>query len=314
MRLRSQASLLAITAALVLSTPAFAADLIITGTDGPDSVKGTATAEAIYGRGGNDVVDGGGGDDELDGGPGADVLGGGDGLDAVSYPGVLGTAGATVTLDGLANDGTPGEVDNVLTDVEDVFGGDGDDKLSGSAGANTIDGGLGGDRITGAAGKDALFGDEGDDVIDAQDGESDRIECGPGNDTAAIDLTDIVAPDCERISKPSVTITPGLTLNGPKRKLIISSIVSKSTVMIACASGCKPASAPTKAIISKTGVKLSRGNVAVFSLPSRIRGGIIEVGVTAPESSTTCVRYQVARSYNYKTLRGQDCTTIAKGA
>ena len=313
MRLRSQASLLAIVAALVASTTAFADDLIITGTDGPDVIKGSAVPESIYGRAGNDTIDGGAGDDELDGGSGSDLLLGGEGNDAVSYGGTLGVSGVVVTLDGIANDGAPGEADDVGSDVEDLFGGDGDDKLTGSAGPNTIDGGLGGDRITGAAGRDALFGDEGDDVVDAQDGESDRIECGPGTDTAAVDLIDIVASDCEKISKPSVTITPGLTLNGPKRKLIISSIVSKSSVKVACVSGCKPSSSPSKAIIDKPSVKLSRGNVAVFTLPPRIRGAIIEVGVTAPGSSTTCVRYQVAKSYRYKTLRGTACTTVAKG-
>jgi hypothetical protein len=291
---------------------ALAQEVILTGTDGDDVLNGTAAGEAIYARAGNDTVNAGAGDDELDGGTGADLLNGGDGSDSVAYGGI---AGVDVSLDGAANDGAVGEGDNVATDVEDVFGADGADKLVGSAAVNTIDGSGGDDRITGGAGKDALFGGDGDDVIDSRDREVDRVECGAGNDTATIDRGDIVLADCERRAKPAVTITPGLTILSARKRLIVSSIVAKSTIVIACVTGCHPASAPTKAIITRSLVKLDAGRTVRLRLPKRISGATIELGVTAPGADTTCVRYRIGRQYSsLRVLKRVSCTTIARSS
>jgi Putative glucoamylase/Protein of unknown function (DUF3131)/RTX calcium-binding nonapeptide repeat (4 copies) len=89
----------------------------ITGTSGPDRLRGTPGDDIICGLGGDDRIDGGGGDDaifgdagndRLDGGAGADTLYGDDGADALS-------------------------------------GGDGDDVLSGGPGVDRLDGGRGTD-------------------------------------------------------------------------------------------------------------------------------------------------------------------------
>ena len=93
-----------------------------------------------------------------------------------------GAAQIVVTLDGAPNDGAAGEGDNVGPDVEDIFGADGPDKLTGSSADNTIDGGAGDDRLTGGRGHDAIFAGDGEDVIEARDGSVDRIECGAGRD------------------------------------------------------------------------------------------------------------------------------------
>jgi hypothetical protein len=66
-----------------------------------------------------------------------------------------------------------------MPDVEDVYGGDGNDKLTGDAASNTLDGGAGDDTVEGASGHDALFGGEGDDTIRARDGVADQVDCGP---------------------------------------------------------------------------------------------------------------------------------------
>ncbi len=209
--------------------------LIADGGEGADRLFGGTGPDTIQGGPGDDVVDGGAGDDVLQGdprgdlpvnpfaqgpgrdvvvgGPGADVLSGGargdlfaggEGRDRVTYDdGTPRPDGATVTLDGLCNDGarvdtepvpaTGGggvidgtsntigfaeqlprpvtcsadgvERDNVAPDVEEVAGGPGPDRLTGDAAANTLVGGGGDDVLEGAGGPDALFGGPGSDLL-----------------------------------------------------------------------------------------------------------------------------------------------------
>jgi Ca2+-binding RTX toxin-like protein len=106
----------------------------IVGTQFGDILTGNASNNSFLGGGGNDTLNGLGGDDNLDGGIGADVLSGGSGSDVADYSDR--TKPVAVLLDGTANDGESGEGDNVGTDVEDVFGGSGDDTLIGNAQAN----------------------------------------------------------------------------------------------------------------------------------------------------------------------------------
>jgi RTX calcium-binding nonapeptide repeat (4 copies) len=69
----------AVLAAIVVSLPALALD--VTGTNGDDSLRGTAKADKINGRAGNDRIVGLRGNDTLIGGRGRDVLYGGPGDD-----------------------------------------------------------------------------------------------------------------------------------------------------------------------------------------------------------------------------------------
>jgi hypothetical protein len=311
MRIRPRRVLAGILVALgLLAATALAQDLVITGTDGNDVLNGTDAPESIYAGAGNDVINAGGGDDDIDGGPGADVINGGDGSDAVVYNG---TAPVDVSLDAIGNDGAAGEGDNVGGDVEDIFGADGNDKLTGNAGANTIDGGAGDDRITGGAGEDVIFGNDGDDIIDSRDGVRDRVECGAGNDTATIDRIDTVSGDCEQRAKPAVTITPGLTLLTRKHQFVVSSIVARSAIVVACVTGCHPSSRPSRAILRRSSVQLDSGRTVRLPLPSRISGATIELGVTARGAETKCVRYKVGgRFRSLRVLRGVACTTVAR--
>src|SRR4051812_47388027 len=109
----------------------------VDGGPGNDTIKGIARTgdntfdggdgnDTIRGGGGNDVVRGGAGDDTLTGDPmevrGADVLDGGPGKDTVDdymHDDAYNKDPATVTLDGVADDGIEGERDNV-TNVEVV--------------------------------------------------------------------------------------------------------------------------------------------------------------------------------------------------
>lgn len=92
--------------------------------------------------------------------------------DSISYPG---DAAVNVSLDGVANDGTAGEGDNVKADIENVTGGNGNDTIDASASATepkSLFGGRGDDTITGGAKDDYLSGGNG----------SDTVSGGAGND------------------------------------------------------------------------------------------------------------------------------------
>ena len=265
---------------------------------GSNEIKGDAgndylssrsdTFTTMYGGTGADRLSGGPGNDYLNGGPGRDDLKGGAGTDdTVEYST---KAAVTVSLDGRANDGMPGERDWVHADVESAsitrgtvvgnardnslsvvgpgvargggaadslsggrgarlygetgndkisstlavaYGGPGNDEIAGdgvayggpgndslAATGGRYDGGAGGDRIE--KGSEALaatlVGGTGNDHIDSRDvGDcyetpeeetecsatvvKDRIFCGPGTDTVLAGKRDVVARDCERITR-----------------------------------------------------------------------------------------------------------------
>jgi hemolysin type calcium-binding protein len=173
-------------------------------------LSGGAGNDELTGYAGNDTLDGGDGNDKLDGGLGNDTVLGGNGDDAVDGDGyedpgsdvIDGGAGydyfegwgqpeqlqrqptVTLTLDGAANDGRPGENDNV-TNVEDFqmyvvgsfTGSDGPDKFiiynPGNSGPSTL---------IGRGGDDELVGHDFDDTVDGGAG-NDKVEGGLGNDT-----------------------------------------------------------------------------------------------------------------------------------
>jgi hypothetical protein len=199
-------------AAVLLATAAAAVAATVVGTAGPDTLTGTPGADALYGGAGDDRLDGLAGIDDLDGGPGADDLHGGAGQDAVSYGGRA--EAVTVTLDDKPDDGAAGERDDVHRDIEDIYGGDGDDTLTGSSGANTIDGGPANDTIVGGKGTDGLYGGPGDDAIDSKDGTVDTVDCGPGSDIVDADRADNVK-NCEHRgsgrAQPSAKTTGAIT-------------------------------------------------------------------------------------------------------
>jgi uncharacterized delta-60 repeat protein len=158
---------------------------------------------------GDDALVGGGRDDPLFRGDGDDDFAGGPGRDTVIYydEADRAAAGVVVTLDGVANDGGPGERDFVRGDVENVRGSLGPDRLTGNAGPNDLYGnvgddvllGLGGDDVlAGALGNDALWGGAGNDRFDEEyaslDGsaDADDLHGGPGIDT--LDYKDRFVP------------------------------------------------------------------------------------------------------------------------
>ena len=149
------------------------------GYDGTDQLFGDEGADRLWGDGNGgpapaaDALDGGAGDDTMDGGPGTNTYTGGAGTDTVSYAGS--STPVNVSLDGVANDGAPGQNENV--DADRVVGSSQADTLTGDSGPNTLDGNGGPDSISGAGGDDTLNGGSGDDTFLAESG-ADSYEGG----------------------------------------------------------------------------------------------------------------------------------------
>jgi hypothetical protein len=132
------------------------------------------------------------------------------------------TKNVTVTLDGVANDGAEGARDNIGTDVEDIGGSIGHDRLVGDAGPNRITGDRGRDVVEAGGGDDLLLAqdirqgqDPGHGDTDAADPERDVLRCGPGDDDAYVDDIDSVSRDCELVR----------VYSGPPRKRFVSLLV-----------------------------------------------------------------------------------------
>jgi len=131
------------------------------GGAGNDLLSGGLGNDTISGGPGNDRLYGQDGDDLLDGGAGNDVLTGGPGNDTASYAGRI--MPVRVFLDGSPG-GQRGEAD-ILTGIENIIGGAGDDLLVGDADDNILRGGPGNDTLDGQGGQDTLLQD--DDALPA---------------------------------------------------------------------------------------------------------------------------------------------------
>lgn len=190
-------------------------------------VDGGGGADVLMTGPGHDVVTPGPGDDQAATGRGVDVLeagregdgtdllAGGSDVDIAAY--FEREAGVALSLDDVANDGAPGEGDQLLG-IEDLVGGAGNDTLIGNHLANGIADLGGDDALTGLAGNDSLIADDlivpggrggvpaareaaGDDYVDGGDGEDmilgmfgdDRLLGGPDFDEIDAVLGGIVS-------------------------------------------------------------------------------------------------------------------------
>jgi Ca2+-binding RTX toxin-like protein len=210
----------------------------VTATGGPDDDTLNAGSGQLSiqdtGGPGNDTFVGGPSTDFFVAEEGGDSYTGGAGGDSLSY-GARSTD-ITVTFDGQANDGSPGENDNVQSvdavgggqgvnrmtagsepailaggpaaDVlaggpaDDVLSGTGgDDQLDGAGGNDALDGGDANDALVGGDGEDELRGDAGDDTLRSDDGApGDHDNCGDGNDVAFAERFDGVSATCESVT------------------------------------------------------------------------------------------------------------------
>lgn len=210
----------------------------VAGPTGADFDGGTGDDELIGGDGYNTFV-GGPGDDLIKGGGGGFCLGGGgaeideghaaNGSDTFTGQGVVRYSKRTnpveVNIDGRANDGEPGEGDNVSRSFS-VVGGEGDDtlvshregsRLAGGGGSDELRGGPGYDVLSatylqyanydgylptyigsGQVTTDELYGGAGDDLLVGSDG-ANTLDGGRGADT----LVALGGPDLLKTSDRS---------------------------------------------------------------------------------------------------------------
>ena len=229
------------------------------GGDGNDKITGGIGADDIDGGGGDDELDAQEGPDVVHGGAGndtlkaddwdeqsTDVIDGGPGYDQIENNWVSEVGKyqppIVVSVDGAANDGRPGENDNV-TDIEKIYlnapasltgsdgpdeltmfntdaggtlnGRGGDDKLSGFDLEDTIDGGAGNDQIQGGYGHDTITGGPGRDVIngDASGSTCHWIQCRSpyGNDKIDARDGEVDSVTCG-VGEDTVEADPGDTV------------------------------------------------------------------------------------------------------
>jgi Ca2+-binding RTX toxin-like protein len=215
-------------------------DVMITGNALNNDIAGSAGADTLSGGDGQDSLSGGAGDDSLYGGAGHDTLSGGSGADHMAggdgndvY--IVDHAGDTVvelagqgidqvyvsvssftladTLENLtfqgygAFQGTGNDSANV------IYGGSGNDTLSGLGGDDEIRAGSGNDIVSGGAGDDLVVGGSGADVMTGGSGADlfriSSYESGVG--TAADRITDFVSGE-DRIDLANIDAafwTPG---------------------------------------------------------------------------------------------------------
>jgi Ca2+-binding RTX toxin-like protein len=175
--------------------------------DGDDTIDSQGVMLNVVGREGRDVVRTNGLVSFIPG-PGADDLIAPAGDATWDYE--IQTGSMHIDLDGVADDGPPGEGDNVRpgTAVVKVSSGDhvliGDDTANvftvGGSGHSVLEGGGGNDQlasnqnggatIRGGAGDDYVFGSAGPDLIEGGDGNDnlqayygvDQVDAGPGDD------------------------------------------------------------------------------------------------------------------------------------
>jgi Ca2+-binding RTX toxin-like protein len=142
------------------------------GTRFNDTIIGDAGPNYLRGWHGNDVLIGGDGNDFLQGDTGADVLDGGAGSDWAYYASA--TSGQTINLGNSAlNVGSDAAGDTYIS-IENVFGSNHNDNITGDSGANYLRGWGGDDILNGGAGNDILRGDGGADTF--------HFELGTGTD------------------------------------------------------------------------------------------------------------------------------------
>ncbi len=123
--------------------------------------------EMFMGTPGPDVLTGGAGNDDFFPGFGADTIDGGGGYDRVWYGDTYDPM--TIYLDGRPGVGGTADGD-VLSNIERVEGGGGNDSIVGNDQANFIHGNPGDDTLVGAGGNDTFEGSYGNDVIDGGSG------------------------------------------------------------------------------------------------------------------------------------------------
>lgn len=157
----------------------------IFGSSSDDELTGDAGNNTLNGQFGDDMLSGGDGDDLLLGGEGADVLDGGAGIDRVQYTGSI--MGVTANLEDASGNTNSAAGDSYIS-IENLYGSNLDDDLTGDANDNFVFGLNGNDILNGGDGNDNVNGGNGDDELTGGLGD-DLLVGGAGSDTFVFGLS-----------------------------------------------------------------------------------------------------------------------------
>ena len=133
---------------------------------GIENVNGGSGSDVIYGSKGSNTLNGGKGNDFLFGGLGNDRLVGGSGKDTAAFSSRNNTINIATTKRQTTGDGN-----DILTGIENVNGGAGNDVIYGSKGSNILNGGKGNDFLFGGLGDDKIIGGKGKDIFKLSKGK-----------------------------------------------------------------------------------------------------------------------------------------------
>ena len=165
-----------------------------------ENIIGGTNADIIIGSSGNNTLKGNSGADTLSGGIGTDYLDGGDDIDTIDFTGV--NEDVTIDLSKTLTQAVYTDAYYKVSNIENIIGGFGADKLTGDVQVNTIIGGDGADTLDGGgvsgAGTDSLIGGAGDDnfVVSAVGSTEYNGSLGAG-------ATDIDTADFSKIANQS---------------------------------------------------------------------------------------------------------------
>ena len=129
---------------LDIAPPSTPFDDVLIGTHESDIIFSLGGNDSIYGQRGNDFLSGGNGNDTIMGGSGDNTLDGGDGhSDWACYTDIS----SSLTIDLASGKAYASDRSDVLSSIEAIIGGVGDDLITGTSGNDSIEGNLGHDTL-----------------------------------------------------------------------------------------------------------------------------------------------------------------------
>lgn len=129
-----------------------------------ENLVGSSHADTLMGDSGNNSIDGGDNNDLIYASAGQDSLTGGAGTDTVDFSKISGAVQVDLSLTNSQTFDTNGDK-VLLSSIENLIGGAGNDTLTGDGNANVLMGGAGTDSLVGGAGDDTLVGGAGTDTL-----------------------------------------------------------------------------------------------------------------------------------------------------